>query len=545
MTEHGTYSYDPATRTVRGILMPFGEATSAADIRNDVYSADTIHIPADPEVLTLNRQHNRFDPIGRATVCEVRDAGVYTEYRIAKTPQGDAWLAEHVDEYGKLRPTGKLRKLSAEVTDIVRQAGRIVSARLTGAALVTEGAFASAALYEATTSETHNDTYTDEDGVTWRRVEEVNRATDDDGTTVVTSTVVTSTEPAPTTTDTDTDTDTTDTDADEAEEDKEEEYRMTLSPTGAAIATPRPTLDGLYAAIARNDRESLDPFASAGELFALKTVQHSGTGDKTIGTDTAEPGFLGELWKRAPFMRRIIPLLNVQTLTSYKATGWRWVSPPEVGDYAGNTAEVPSNELDTESVEVTAQRLAGGHRIDRRFRDFGDTSVIASYIEHQTDDYKRKSDAKAGAAVLAAATVTAPGAVPAGISKGLAAIVDGALAVIATENSPSYALVDPTLWRDILLTPKDDILAYLEASFGFEQGSGPGFSIRPYATGGKVIVGAREALTYWELPGEAPIRVDGLVPGNGAEDIAVFGYYASLVNNAEAIRSVTPAAAGA
>lgn len=535
MTEHGIYSYDPATRTVRGIVLPFHQTTSAADIRNDVYAAETIDIPADPEVITLNRGHNRFDPIGRATLCEKRDSGVYTEYRIAKTPQGDAWLAEHVDEYGKLRADGKLRKLSAEVTDIVREGGRIVRARLTGAALVTEGAFASAGLYELATSETHHDTYTDEDGVTWRRVEEVNRKTDDDGTTTVESTVVTSTEPAPT------DTTSTESDADKADEDKE--YQMTLSPTGVAIATPRVTLDGLYAAIARNDKESLDPYAGAGELFALQTVQHAGTGDKTIGTDTAQTGFLGELWKRAPYLRRIIPLLNVQTLTSYKATGWRWVSAPEVGDYAGNTAEVPSNALDTESVEVTASRLAGGHRLDRRFRDFGDTAVIGSYLEHQTDDYKRKTDAKALAAVLAAATVTAPGAVPAGISKGLAAIVDGALGVIATENSPSYALVDPTLWRDILLTPKDDILAYLEASFGFEQGTGPGFSIRPAATGGKVIVGAREALTYWELPGEAPIRVDGVVPGNGAEDIAVFGYYASLANNAEAIRSVTPAAA--
>lgn len=534
MTENGTYSYDPATRTVRGIVLPFHQGTRAEDIRNDVYAADNIDVPTDPSIITLNRRHNRFDPIGRAIVAEKRDAGVYTEYRIAETPEGDAWLAEHVDEYGKLRPTGTLNKLSAEVADIVREGGRIIRARLTGAALVPEGAFVGAALYEVTTSETHADTFTDENGVTWRRDESVTRTTGGD-TTTVESVVTTTTDPAPA------DTTTTETPADAEEE---QEYNMTLSPTGATPpAAPALSLHGLYTAIARNDKESLDPYAGAGELFALKTLQHAGTGDKTIGTDTAQTGFLGELWDKTPYARKIIPLLNVQQLMSYKATGWRWISPPTVGDYAGNTAEVPSNELDTEPVEVTAQRLAGGHRLDRRFRDFGDTSVIASYVEHQTDDYKRKSDAKGLAAVLAAATVTAPGNVPGGISKGLAAIVDGALGVVATENSPSYALVDPTLWRDILLTPKDDILAYLEAGFGFEQGTGPGFTIRPAATGGKVIVGAREALTYWELPGESPIRVEGLVPGNGAEDIAVFGYYATLVNNAAAIRSVTPAAA--
>lgn len=223
--------------------------------------------------------------------------------------------------------------------------------------------------------------------------------------------------------------------------------------------------------------------------------------------------------------------------------GWRWVEGkrPTVDDYTGNTTEVPSNAVDTEPVDVNAARLAGGHRLDRRYTDFNDQEVVASYLTNQTEDYKRKTDGKALAAVLASATTTAPGTVPSGIAKGLAAIVDGALGVIATENAPSYALVDPTLWRDILLTPKDDILAYLETGFGFEEGKGPGFTIRPAATSGKVIVGAKEALTFYEL-GETPIRVDGVVPGNGATDVAVFGYWATLTNNAAAIRSVTPTA---
>lgn len=538
MTEHGTYAYDAATRTIRGLLIPFGEPTVAGDARQDVYTAETLHVPADPDIVTLNRQHNRFDPIGRATVLEKQKGGVYSEYRVARTPEGDAWLAEHVDEYGKLRPSGKLSKLSAEVTDIVREAGRIVSARLTGAALVTQSAFASAALYELTTTETHDDTYTDADGVTWRRVEDIERTTTDDGTTTTTATVVesVSTDPAPTTD--------TNPDAAEAEDtDPDEEYSMTLSPTGAAPTEgPRRSLSGMYAAIAASssDRSVLEPYREAGELFALATLPDSGPAAQTIGADTSVPEYLGELWSRAPYARRFIPLVSDKPLTSDQVRGWRWTTEPDVGDYAGNAAEVPSNgPLDTEPVTAAAARLAGGHRLDRKFRDFNQTEVIASYIEHQTDNYKRKSDAKCLAAILAAAQTTAPGSVPSGIAKGLAAIVDGALGVIATENRPAFAILATDLWRDIALMKDNDKLAFLNAGFGLTEGDVDSFKIVPgNITAGMAIVGAKEALTYFELPGEAPIRVDGLVPGNGAEDIAAFGYWATLVNNANAIRKV-------
>ena len=59
MTEHGEYAYDPTTRTVRGMLLPFGERTRAADARDDFYTAESIDVHTDPDVVTLNREHNR------------------------------------------------------------------------------------------------------------------------------------------------------------------------------------------------------------------------------------------------------------------------------------------------------------------------------------------------------------------------------------------------------------------------------------------------------------------------------------------------------
>lgn len=512
MTDHGDFSYDPEARKLRGIVLPFGELsrTSMSGAEPVMFGADSIDLPRDPSVITLNREHNRHDPVGRATFLEKRREGVYAEFAIADTDEGDDYLSR-----------GNLRKLSAEVTGIVRDGAKALKARLTGAALVTEGAFASAALFAITSEETeqHISEYTDADGITWTRKTETHTTTSS--------------------------TDTTNAEGEEPEEEEEEALMGNIVPGDGITITPRPTLDGMFAALARNNPDDLAPYAGAGDLFAIANVQHSGPTGATIGQDTQQTGYLGELWDKLPYQQRFIPLVTQETLTNYAMQGWRWVEgkSPEVGDYSGNVTEVPSNAVDTEPVTVNASRLAGGHALDRRFTDFNDQTVIASYVTHQADDYKRKADAKCLAAIMSAATATAPGSVPAGIAKGLAAIVDGALDVIGSENRPAYSLVSPELWRDIVLTPKDDVLAFLNAGFGLEEGDMAGFKIMPAPVGaGKVIVGAKEAVTFWQLGGEAPIRVDGVRPGQGATEIAVFGYYASLANNAKAVRSVTVAA---
>ena len=148
-------------------------------------------------------------------------------------------------------------------------------------------------------------------------------------------------------------------------------------------------------------------------------------------------------------------------------------------------------------------------------------------------------DALAGA--VTAATAVTPGTVPTGVAAGLAAIVDGALAIIATENTPTSAVVSAELWRDIVLTGRDEVLGYLSASFGLEEGSTGGFRIIPGPVGiGKVLVSAKEARTMYELPG-SPIRVEGLVPSNGAIEPALYGYIADITHNPAALALVTVA----
>jgi hypothetical protein len=309
---------------------------------------------------------------------------------------------------------------------------------------------------------------------------------------------------------------------------------MSVNTLFSALISPRDSADTLQ----KLGRET-------GDLFAISTVQHSGPSTVTIGADVQVPQVLGELWKRRAYQRKYSPLFNQSALTGMKARGWRWVDgkEPVVGDYAGNTAEIPSNALDTEEVTVDALRIAGGHKLDRRYADFGDTSIISSYFDHMTDDYSRKTDIKSLAAALAGATAMTSTAAPAGIATGLAAIVDGALAILDAENTPSFAVVSPDLWRAIVLTPNDSVLGYLSASLGLEEGNAAGFRIIPGAAGtGKVLVGAKEAMTVFELPG-VPIRVEGIDPHHGAIDPALFGYYANLVNASKGLQLVTAFAA--
>lgn len=497
---YGDFAFDPESRRLKGLLLPFGETSRPSQSGHvATFTADDIDLPRDVSVVTLNRNHDRHDPVGRAAVLEKRPGvGVYAEFQLADTDEADVWLTTQKDN---------LRKLSAEV----KFANGGVRARLTGAALVPEGAFASAGLFaigeitEAPTPEADPEPIPDPDP---SETPEANPEKKED---IVTDVII---------------------------------------PDGVSVETPDAkadtSLNAMFAAMSyakrSGDKSVLEPFAGGNVDFAIATVQDAGPSSKTIGLDTAQPAYLGELWSRVAYQRRYWDLVSTAPLNSYKVVGWRWTTPPVVAAYSGNTAEIPSNAVDTEPVSADARRIAGGHRLDRRFRDFNDQEVIESYFRLMTESYAKVSDLDILSKIVAAATTTTPGTVPSGVPKGLAALVDGALDVVAQDNTPTFAIISPELYRDILFLGKDDTFAYLNWAFGLKgEGSGEGFQIRTGNVGtGKVIVGAKEAMTAFELPG-SPIRVEAVAPHNGAFDDALYGYIADVVHNAAAIRSITVA----
>lgn len=523
LTSYGDFAYDEDARVLRGILLPFGEASrmNATGHEGVIFSADTIDLPRDPSVVTLNREHDRHDPVGRARLLEKREAGVYAEFQLADTDEADDWLS---------RQKENLRKLSAEV----RFAADRVRARLTGAALVTEGAFASAALFALA------------DGGDLIPAEEIDPAHLEIEAPALPEDITVSTPEGDTATYTPEGTPSPD--------NQEGEFSMSsIVPDGVTTVEP-PKVDtsasALFSALAKNggngDSTGLSHFAEVDArnsgLFALADITATGT------AATVQAQFVGDLWKGKQFTQRVLPLFNHADLTALKVSGWRWTTPPAVGAWAGDKAEVPSAAVAFGTTDVTAERIAGAHDIDRALRDFSNESFWEGYFRAMTTSYAKVADDKVLARIIAApnaangigATVVTPGTVPSGVDAGVAAIVDGALAVIAAGYTPTFALVSTAIYRSLLLTPKDKVLEFLTSAMGLEEGSLAGFKIIPHATlaAKRVVVGSRDAATVYELPG-SPIRVEGLDIAKGGIDPAVYGYIATVVNDVTGLASVT------
>lgn len=517
----GDFSVDAEARTVRGLLLPWGEQSrvSGDGTAPITFERGSVKVPQDVSVITANRHHDRYDPVGRATSVEDTDRGLVATFSIANTAEGDEFLEQY--------KTGTLRKLSGEFGQLVRNGAKAVSARLTGAGFVPEGAFASAALFaigdpveeepteEPTEATEHQETETtDEAGNTVKRSEDT--TVKQDGNTTTTTTVVVETiEPAE-------------------------------APTGGEATVPNATVPSTLNASAHTEKVDKATFLATvsaavkdpGMLASLSDVKISGAG--AVGTGITVPEFVNEIWSGKRFERKVIPLISSGTLTALTTQGWRWTTAPEVDVWAGNKADIPSNAPKTEPVTWGLQRFAGGWDIAREFIDFGVTDVLDSFLRLAADSYAKKSDNYVLAQLLTGATVGTVGTTPDGVGEGMAKIVRGALRVIANDATPSFALVAPDLYEDILFTKKDDTLAFLAMSLGLEEGSLESFKIVPHTgiDAGEVLVGDRQAAGAYELGG-SPIRVNALDIARGGVDEALFGYIQTRIEYPTGLQLVT------
>lgn len=485
-------------RTLTYLLLPYGEVgrTSAGRM---TASAGSVTIPEDPSTVVLNVEHDRLRPVGKATSIVETERGLEASFRIAHTRAGDDVLEEARE--------GLRAFASVEVDNIVVRAGRLVAGLLSAAAAVVNPAFPSAAM----TASDAGDLPAED-------------------------------EPTPD----DSETSEDDTQADEADTEKEADVAdstttMAASAPAGGLAAKRTTT----ATQAVGKRDLFTMLASAhrsGGTKAMTAALSDIVPGDILGIE--QPAYVGELWSGKAYQRQIVPLFNHADLTSFEVRGWRWVTKPVVAPYAGNKTAVPSNSVETAPVTIEAERIAGAHDIDRKFRDFNDTEFFAAYYAAMTESYALVSDAQVLADVLAAATVVTRGSVPAGAPAGLVSVVDGALSVLTkTKTLPTFALVAPAVWRDILLTPKDKTLEYLSSGLGLESGDLSGFRLQPDASlaAGQVLVGAKSAVTVHELGGDSPIRVEALDIANGGVDAGVFGYYAVNVHDADGLALVTAA----
>jgi|GEM_PF-856497 len=558
-TEGRLLAADSGDRTLRYLLLPYGEQ-GRTSMGRMVASRGTVQVPEDLRSVHLDIEHDRTRPVGWATSVEDTDTGMLASFEVARTRAGDDLLEEAA--------AGLRTGVSVDTEGTVVRGGRLVAARLVSVGAVVQPAFPSAQLVASDHGDDEEDTPTTEEAAVPTTpapeatptitttttpaapapVQPAPAGTPDGGTGPIETTPVQAPQPGPGATEqpapaeqpaSDDDTDGTEPEDDNEEEATVPETTMTASAPVGSLASRRPAA---RAAMGR------------GDLYRMLATAHQEGGSSRLTAALSDivpanilgleqPQFVGELWSGRAYSRRIVPLFNHGDLTSYRVAGWRWVTKPVVAPYAGNKTAVPSNAVETAAVTQDAARLAGAHDIDRKFRDFNDTEFFRAYFEAMTESYAVQSDlAVFNAIETAAGSAITVGTVPTGVSRGVAMIADGALDVLnSTRRMPTFALVHPSLWRDILLTRSEDSLAFLNASLGLDEGTltAQNFPVVPWPdlNTGQVLVGARDAATVYEL-GTVPIRVEAVDLTKGGVDEGVFGYYAVLINNAAGLSLV-------
>lgn len=499
-------------RTLRYRLLPYGEPGLTNKGRVTA-SRGVLRLP-DPADFVVNVEHEKKRPAAVGVALDDQDDALYATIRALNTTAGNDLLEEAREG---VRPG-----ISVEVDAPLVRGGRLLGGSLASAAAVVDPAWENAQLIAGASTD----------------------APDEGDETRTSGPPDVSTSGGPDDDENDDEDDTEDTTEEEGDMPGTETETPTTEARVPALVASRTRPPAKAEELTLKGAAALMLAAKLGDTAAAARLapgaQLWGSLDNFVAADGAAsfvPQWVDEVWSGNPYTRRIIPLLTGKTLTSMKIQGWRWVTPPEVGIYSGLPAEITSTVTEIEPVTEDATRWAGGGRIDRRWIDFNDSTVLASYLSKLAESYARKTDAEAGTGLLTASTTVTLGTVPAGVSEGLAAIVDCALSFI-DKATPSYAVVAKDVYRDILLMRSEDAMQFLSTSLGLDEGDIAGFRVVPFAgyAAGTVLVAARAATDHYELPG-SPIRVNAQAIAVGAVDEAVFGYDDVFVNDTSCVAS--------
>lgn len=511
-------------RTIRGVLLPYGELsrTNITQTEPVMFSRGTVKVPRDPQAVWLNLEHDRYKPIGRATTVEETDAGLVAEFAIDNTEEGDEALAAV--------QSGRLSRLSAEITDFFRDGAQAIKSRLSGAGLVSEGAFASAALFavegEAEPNTTVPETETDEPTGAPEDADP-SADTQEEEVTETVATIPGALPVPPGTT--------------------EDKPTKPAPNAQFAAATLQPALRRIASATASGEDMLLAQrfFAEQGNLFALSDVDYDGTNG--VGAKMVQPQWLGE--NRGPdYIQRFVSLFRQDTLTSLSLGGFKWGTKPAGGTWTGNKDAIPSNTPTIVPETESATRWAGGHDIAREHKDFKTPGFFESYEYWMRRSFFEWLDKTIVLTEMLAGATDIEGDDPTGLAIGpaLSQMIDGAAAVINAGYTPTFATLDTNYWKSIAKIPHSDVLGYLNAQLSLRvdgDQSLDSFAIVPAPVGTvtaqHVVVGSRDAGTVFTLPG-SPIRAEALNIANGGLDYGFFGYGGLKIEDAGALVDVAP-----
>ena len=520
-------------RTVTGVLVPFNEL-GQTNAGRFMVEAGALALPSDPSVISLNLDHNRAENVGRGTrVWQEENVGIMATFAIANTPEGDDYLADVTS------PAPKRKCLSGEFHTAIR-AGKAVpgTGRLWGAAGVRAGAFPSAMVLASDTSTSNAKyvtEYTDDDGVTWRRVVETTRVT------TVTETTTEEEQEG---------TDVPDTTTEEVQ------ATVSLPDQPAATTAPRLNKHEVLAAIATLRKSPFDG-AAREVLAALSDIKLSGAG--ALPADgVIQPSWLGRIDLGIEYVREYINLCKLGTdISAGGKKGFKFrrgtAGNPTWNDgtWAGNKTEINSGVGHTTTHASTLDRYARGADIGREFFDLpGGAEVIEAYLTELYADYLQWSDEKARALIVATAGAPVAPLVYPGVdghdyAGAMGQLIQGILAAKRRKadgrrDTPTYAIANPVAYEELLYTPKDLVPEFVSFTVNTDgKGTADGkVHVVEGDTGvedtSSVIVGADYAIEFDELPG-GPLHVDAIELAKGGIDQAVHGYLQKFVRRPEAI----------
>lgn len=282
-------------------------------------------------------------------------------------------------------------------------------------------------------------------------------------------------------------------------------------------------LEAFYAGIVDAYSRNQPTLAISAALADVTYSQH--------GNIIQQPAWSGELWSGVDLEPEWSDLFSTGDMLSLSGEGWRFTTKPEIKDYAGDKAAIPTTTIGTERVPWVGARMAVGNDFDRAFYDFPNLELIRSYVEFVRKDWRLKLDTKIKNYTLANATplvgvAAQPTLLKAGakLSRGLKRRKVGKMSFLVANDDDFDTLMDIT---------KNDVPAFLEL-YGVEPKD---FRSSPDVPQGTVIGGVKQAAQVRTLPG-SPIRADAQNIANGGIDTAFFGYWAIQEHHDAGIASV-------
>lgn len=549
-------------RSITGLLIPFNEEGRTNAGRFTV-EAGSIALPEDPSVVTLNIDHDRYQPVGRATRLWETAQGIMATFGIGRTPAGDAALAD----------TSR-RALSGEFKCDIDAARIARNGVLAAAAKVAAGAFPSARVLaelqqdarevvatfdgnmavladdEVTALDKSEYVYTDEDGNKYRRVYESVTTTEDVEGGTQTTTVTTSTE-------TEVDSIEPEKEADMAEQETVQAGAVpgTLAPAGgqAVLASRGPSAQEVATAIAavrtnRGDRESVEVLAALQDIVL------------TDAGGAIQPHWMGDIAAGVTYVQEYITLFNPGTeiyaggKKGYKVLRGTAAAPldaPMDGNWAGNKTPINSHKGRVTEHNSVIDPWAMGNDIGREYWDLqGGMEFVLAWLRLQQEDYLIWQDELAlSYAVATAGAPVAPttAAYPANYPAALGHLIQGILAVKKRKkdgrrDTPTFAIVNDIDFEQLVYAAggEQNLPAFINVALS-TSGTGTVDGNVQVVNGdvgiedtGAVLVGSSYAIDF-DRPAGGLIEVDALDLARGGVDKAVHGYLQTFVKRPEAL----------